>query len=192
LIIKFHPNFCAIISLKLQFLTILNDISMSLKHFFYILGIICFVQCSKAPVYPIEPQITFKNISKQRMLQSLGNIFRDSLAITISFTDGDGDLGAPEGQAAKPVDVFVIEKENRDTNSFTMPFVAPKGVARGVNGEMTLLLNTTCCKVPNHLPCEKSVDYPLDTVNYELFIVDRAGHKSNVIKLPPIELVCDR
>lgn len=126
------------------------------------------------------------------MLQSLGNIFRDSLAVTIEFTDGDGDLGATENQTFKPVDVFVIENENRDTLPFTMPFVAPKGASRGINGEITIVLNTTCCKVPNHLPCEKSIDYPLDTINYQLFIKDRAGHKSNIIKLPPIELICDK
>lgn len=165
---------------------------MPLKHFFIIFCLLGMIQCSKAPVYPIEPQITFKSMTKQRMLQSMGNIFRDSLAITIEFTDGDGDLGALDNQTIKPIDVFIIENETRDTNSFTMPYVAPKGASRGINGEMILRLNTTCCKVPNHLPCEKSIDYPLDTVNYELFIIDRAGHKSNVIKLPPVELICDK
>lgn len=165
---------------------------MPFKQFFYLLLLLSLLQCSKAPIYPIEPQITFKSMTKRKMLQAYNNIYRDSLAITIEFTDGDGDLGAPENQTKKPIDVFIIENSNKDSIKFAMPYVAPKGASRGINGEITLLLNTTCCKVPNHIPCELSPDYPLDTVNYELFIIDRAGHKSNIIKLPAIELICDK
>ncbi len=150
--------------------------------------------CSKAPVYPIEPQIAFKSMSKNRMLQSLGNKYRDSLAVTLSFTDGDGDLGTPDKQELRPTDAFVIDLSSGDTTDFfTLPYVGNKGATKGINGEMTLAIYTNCCDVPDAIQClEKSLAYPLDTLFYEIIIKDRAGNLSNRLKLPPIELICNQ
>jgi hypothetical protein len=167
-----------------------------MKVFFGILLSFVFfwTACSKAPEYPLEPQIQFKSITKSTMLQSLGNIFRDSLALTISFTDGDGDLGTPDVITNRPSDAFVIDATTGDTAQFfTMPYVAPKGAAKGINGEMKFVINTSCCDVPDAIKCiEKSVLYPSDTLNYKIIIVDRARNKSNELKLPPIVLICNQ
>ena len=157
-------------------------------------GLFLCVSCSKAPEYPLEPQITFNRMSKTRMLQSLGNKYRDSLALTINFTDGDGDLGTPENQGVRPADAFVIDAVSGDTTDyFTLPFVASKGASKAIAGIMTFAIYTNCCDVPDAIRClEKSQKYPLDTLFYKLIIRDRAGNRSNPLFLPPIELICNK
>jgi hypothetical protein len=159
-----------------------------------IVTIFLMMSCSKAPEYPVEPQIEFKSISKKRMLQSLGNKYRDSIALTITFTDGDGDIGTPEKQEKRPSDAFVIDLKSGDTTDFfTLPHVAAKGATKGINGEMTFVIYTNCCDVPDAIKClEKSQNYPLDTLNYQIIIKDRSGNKSNNLRLPPIELICNQ
>lgn len=149
--------------------------------------------CTKAPEYPIEPQIAFSKMSKTRMLQSLGNKYRDSLALTINFTDGDGDIGTPENQSIRPTDAFIIDAVSGDTTDFfTLPYVASKGASKAITGAITFAIYTNCCDVPDAIRClEKSQKYPLDTLFYKVIIKDRAGNKSNPLFLPPIELICN-
>lgn len=149
--------------------------------------------CLQSPEYPIEPQITFKGISKTRMLSSLGILRRDSLLLTLSFTDGDGDLGTREGEPNRPIDLFVVDLSSPNTpESFTLPYVAPRGAIKAINGDIRVALYSTCCTVQDVAPCQISKKYPLDSVFYEVYIKDRAGNKSNVVKLPPIELICNQ
>lgn len=167
-----------------------------MKVYHLLLGaiILFFSQCSKAPEYPIAPQITYKSMTKKRMLQSLGNKYRDSLALTINFTDGDGDLGTPDNIKNKPQDAFIVDMQSGDTTDFfTLPHVGASAAAKGINGEMRFIVYTNCCDVPDVIKClEKSEKYPLDTVYYKLIIKDRAGNWSNELALPPIELICNQ
>ena len=160
-----------------------------------LLSTACFISsCIKAPEYPLEPQITFGKMSKTRMLQSLGNKYRDSLALTINFTDGDGDIGTPESQGIRPTDAFVIDVISGDTTDFfTLPYVASKGASKAITGTMSFAIYTNCCDVPDAIKClEKSQNFPLDTLLYKVIIKDRAGNNSNPIFLPPIELICNK
>jgi hypothetical protein len=62
-----------------------------IKHFFYcLIFVLLFSSCLVEPKYPIEPKIgnkSFKFIDDTK----------DSLAVTFSFRDGDGDLGLNQG-----------------------------------------------------------------------------------------------
>ncbi|MBD2752876.1 hypothetical protein [Spirosoma validum] len=51
--------------------------------------------CFTEPTYPNAPQITFKGISRYTLAAGtgVGQQKRDSLVITVGFTDGNGDLG---------------------------------------------------------------------------------------------------
>jgi hypothetical protein len=145
-----------------------------------------FATCIRPPDYPIEPQITFKSLSKTTMRQ--GSLNQDSLFLTLGFTDGDGDLGTV-GQSKDSLNVFLIDKRyNRDAEAFRMPFVPEAGARNGISGDIRILLFTTCCKV---LPaCEPSTIKPIDTLRYDIYITDRAGHKSNLVETAPILLQC--
>ena len=52
------------------------------------LSVIMLGSCFNPPEFPIEPQIAFKDITFKR-----GGISGDSLLLSITFKDGDGDLG---------------------------------------------------------------------------------------------------
>ena len=69
--------------------------------------------CTKPPDYPIEPVITYERMSNNTMQQgALGS--EDSIAITFSFTDGDGDIGADVDTL---FDAFVIDTRFPDVET---------------------------------------------------------------------------
>ena len=157
------------------------------KLLFSTLILAAFVMCISPPDYPIEPQIEFLGLSKNTMRQGVLGI-EDSLFLTFSFTDGDGDLGNL-GQAKDSVNIFLTDKRtNQPSERFRIPYVPEQGAGNGISGDMRLLLFTTCCNVLP--PCEASTTKPIDTLVYEIYIKDRAGHESNRILTAPIYFQC--
>jgi hypothetical protein len=74
------------------------------------------------------------------------------------------------------------------------PLVPELGASNGIKGEITIRLLTTCCFYPDSLLldiCEDELaSMPYDQVIYEIFIKDRAGHESNVVRTEPIFIKC--
>jgi hypothetical protein len=162
----------------------------------YNLKLVCFVclgffsffweACTKAPDFPIVPVISNLRINKDVLLQGFSN--QDTLLFIFDFTDGDGDLGSEDS-----LNIFVID--NRDNNvfeSYRIPFLPIQGAKNGIEGTITAKANTTCCIFPDNTPpCSPSSSFPRDTVLYSIYIVDRAGNKSNTLSTPPITILCD-
>ena len=55
--------------------------------------------CLNAPNYPDTPSIAFESIRYQRFMPTPGALPIDSVYVTISFQDGDGDLGLTADEA---------------------------------------------------------------------------------------------
>ncbi len=144
------------------------------------------ISCTKAPNFPPEPIISNLRINKEIIRQGFSN--QDTLLFTFDFTDGDGDLGSDDS-----LNVYIID--NRDENvfeSFRIPFLPIEGAKNGIEGTITARANTTCCIFPDNTPpCTPSVMFPTDTVIYQLFIIDRAGNKSNILETVPITILCN-
>jgi hypothetical protein len=160
-----------------------------MKRDFILFCLIClvFAACVRPPDYPIEPRLSLPTkgnaLSKNTMVQGYKG---DSLFVTLDFTDGDGDIGLLKGDTS----LFIID--TRD-NSFIndaggIPSVPIQGAGNGISGEMRIRLLSTCCKTI--VPCRPQPGKPRDTVIYEIYIKDRAGHESNRLKIPPITLLC--
>lgn len=117
-----------------------------------------------------------------------GSFGEDTTQVTIMFTDGDGDLGSNDS-----LNVFFTDlRDNFEAYQYKIPFIPEEGAANGISGEIYIDLLTSCCYFPdNTAPCEPSETFPTDTVTFEVYIKDRAGHESNHITLPPITLLCD-
>lgn len=49
--------------------------------------------CDLTPTLDVVPSISFKDIKRMVITDALGNLAMDSVAISINFKDGDGDLG---------------------------------------------------------------------------------------------------
>jgi hypothetical protein len=132
--------------------------------------------------------ITFKGMTKNKLAQS--NFNKDSLSITISFTDGDGDIGNSDTTLALTV---IDTRDGFNSGNFKIPIVPEQGSGNGISGEIEFVLYTTCCYYPDgSSPCTKSTKFPTDTVIYEITLKDRAGHVSNVIKTDPIIIDCTK
>jgi len=158
---------------------------LKLSIFALFLGVVIY-SCTKPPEYAIEPQIKFEYSTKNTLLQGDSN--QDSLSITISFTDGDGDLGDNDS-----LNLFVTDgRTGFLENSFRIPFIPEQGAANGISGEITIDLFTTCCIYENRSipPCTPNPNEPTDELTYLIYIIDRAGNKSNEVETAPIILQC--
>lgn len=169
-----------------------------------LVALFVFSYCVQPPDYPVEPVITYIGISKTAgtapqgphnplFTLNQGQGYEDSLFVTFSFTDGDGDLGFPETDPTASVFIY----DSRDTfpkPPIQLPYVEPLGAGNGISGEITVKLPTTCCIYTSpegiKFPCEEAVQIAYDTFYYFIKIRDRAGHESNEIKTELIRLKC--
>ncbi|MBL7810191.1 MAG: hypothetical protein JNN28_20380 [Saprospiraceae bacterium] len=161
-------------------------------YVFVLAAVFTITYCVQPPDYPETPDIKYLGLSKKILAQGEG--YEDSLYVTFSFTDGDGDLGFPESDTTGSV--FI--RDSRDSfqkPSLQLPYVEPQGAANGISGEITVKLPTTCCIYLSpegfKYACE---DVPV-TIQYDSFfyfikIRDRAGHVSNEIRTETILLRC--
>lgn len=83
------------------------------------------------------------------------------------------------------------ERIDTITTSFKIPLLSQSAGAKGISGEIAIKVYTTCCLFPNgQTPCTPSSQYPVDSLVYGIYIIDRGQHKSNIIYTPAIKLLC--
>ena len=132
--------------------------------------------CIKPPEYPIEPHITFKEINT-----AFAKPGRDSIIVSFDFTDGDGDLGTEDGDTL--ISAFMVDRRTGFPYSYQIPFITPKGTTKAISGTIWITV------LPDNFSCRPNRPV-LDTISYEIYIVDRAGHESNRIVTPDVVLDC--
>lgn len=162
------------------------------QYTYFILALcIFYFGCINAPDYPDTPQIEFISFSNLTMDQSPLN--SDTTVLSISFTDGDGDIGFDMGTSGE--NIFIIDNRTNEVfDRFRAPAIPPQGANNGVSGEINMVLLNTCCVFPpeDSIPnCESPLQYPTNELTFTIYIEDRAGNKSNEIVTPPITLNCN-
>jgi hypothetical protein len=167
-----------------------------MKHLFTILmalvvAVLILQSCANPPDYPDTPVIEFVQLSKNVMEQS--KFGKDTVTITFSFTDGDGDISFSDTTA----NIFIIDaRDNFSKPSYRIPTIDEQGVGNGVSGTISIAVPTTCCIYPPNTapPCDTSTLAPLfsNSLAYKIQIMDRARNMSNEIITAPINLVCKR
>lgn len=146
-------------------------------------------RCLDAPAFPVEPFIEFVGLSKDTLRQGLFQ--QDSLLVVFRFEDGDGDIGRTS-QAGENNVFFIDDRTGTLDSSFGIPAIPEEGAANGVEGEVRIVLYSTCCIYPDgEDPCTVNPSFPLDTVRYSIYMTDRAGHVSNTIRTSLITLRCE-
>jgi hypothetical protein len=155
----------------------------SIFSLFVILSVV-FAACVRPPNYPIEPRLEFVGLSKNMVLQGLT---RDTLFLTVSFTDGDGDIGFQNNDST----LYIIDTRDgtRINDVQGLPSVPEQGAGNGITGEILMRINGGCC-TNSIIPCSAPYKYAQDTVIYSIYIKDRAGHESNRVKTPPVYIKC--
>ena len=152
------------------------------------------IACTKPPDYSDVPAIEFVGFSKNVLKQGF-DTDDDFTYMTISFTDGDGDLG---GDTISTLFFNDLRIDGPSFVEFGAPLVPEQGTGNGISGEFIIEFPTTCCIHfdPDLASFGCNLDFNnlgvfRDTVIYEVYILDRAGNKSNVITTTPLILECD-
>ena len=170
----------------------------------YLVGMLLLVlaamSCQKPVEYPIEPKIAYEGFT---YLFNPDSTFSGQGVISFSYTDGDGDLGLNDADTLSPFGLhdahyynlvvdylkcvngeFVktpllswnAQTQTYDTISFNARFkrLRDSEEPKAISGTMDYTLT-----VQNPFS-------PDDTIKFEIHILDRALHESNVIQTEPI------
>ena len=163
---------------------------MNRNQIFALFILLFALACTKPPDYPDEPVIEFISLSRSEMVQS--SLLSDSITVTISFTDGDGDIGEETNTAQ----IFITDPRYNTPAVLTksIPYVPEQGAGNGISGTMAFSVYPACCFYDTpagiQITCEPLEGYPTDILQYEIYIKDRAGNESNTVVTDPITLLC--
>lgn len=151
----------------------------------FLLPLAGFYGCVKPQEFPVEPEITFRD------LVAIG----DSARVRFYFTDGDGDIGLNEDETSPPYDtgskfynnVFLryYEKVNgawvQGTTTSGKPIeftyrtrkIEPPGKNKALKGEIIIYI------VPSYY---NPFSTNSDSVKFDIQLADRSLHLSNVVE----------
>jgi len=170
-------------------------------------GVLALGSCLKAPDYPVVPAIAFNSLT----LQSYGRpreARNDSVRVTISFQDGDGDLGlggSRFGVAADAQPPFAERNIDGSPNRYNKNFFAniylknrttglfeklPDAVlpSGNFNERFPRLISAETKAAPLKGTISRTYGFSLgspfepgDEVRFDITIADRALHESNTV-----------
>ncbi|MBN4061796.1 hypothetical protein JYU20_01190 [Bacteroidales bacterium AH-315-I05] len=129
--------------------------------------LVFFASCKKNneedPTMSTTPEITFKSISPSSVKE-----YQDQITITISYTDGDGDLGENNPDAKN---LFIIDTRNSVTYEFRISQLAPSTDSIAIQGDLPIILNNTAITDGSSS----------QSVSYGVYVQDLAGNNSNMV-----------
>lgn len=153
------------------------------------LTVIALYTCNDKKVFSEIPEIEFIGVNQDTFDQ--GRIVNDSIYLTIRFRDGDGDIGFENNTA----NIFLQDSRDGFVNTFSSPVIPINSSTVSLEGSITVLVRTllsVCCKfTTGQDPCTPSTTKPLDSLYYQIYILDRAGHKSNEVRTSTIYVRCN-
>ena len=142
-----------------------------MKKLTYILfAIVLLFSCEKEQVTSDTPIIEFKSISPTTVQE-----YSDEIIITISYSDGNGDLGENNPDIHN---LFVEDNRNGIVYQFRIPHLAPDNNSIAIEGDFNITINGS------GITDESSSQQ----VNYTIYVTDRAGNKSNTITTSTITI----
>jgi hypothetical protein len=152
-------------------------------------GTLLLSSCMKKEVYPDIPEIAFQGFTTQFDT----GLYAKRGFLTISFKDGNGDIGLRPNQTEPPFDTgsiyyynYIIDYYEKQNGTFVkveldpsfnarIPYLTPDDPNKAIKG---IIVDTLTL---NPMPL-------FDTVKFKFYIYDRALNKSNVDSTPPIIL----
>ncbi len=158
--------------------------------------------CLDPPNYPPEPEIEFVNVSKTKvkgmtLFRPNNDLPPDSIEFTVSFTDGDGDIGIANNDPDTCAfgdsvsfdqlgcNAYLVDSRTGSVATYRIPLVTPKGNIKAISGEIKIkIYSPFICLVPFGSTQKQ------DTVFYTLSIKDQAGNRSNDVLSPIIVIDC--
>ena len=141
--------------------------------------LVSFYSCKKA-LYSTIPTIEQLKLSKQTLKS---NDPKDSLLISFYVYDGDADLGVDRNSGS--YDIYMDESRTIQNLRFYFPEIngAIPGAGKGIEGLCNVYITGKLLKIDSTV-FPKSAD----TLYLKVYVVDKAGHKSNTLFTNPIYL----
>lgn len=143
--------------------------------YLYIAGIVGLLlnwaACTKeAPEQSAIPVIVYDSISPLELTQ-----FEEKVHIYINYQDGDGDLGTQN-----PDSVSIIVKDSRlqIADGYHLKPLSPPGTNLFIAGQLDIVLKNLFVLG----------NAPYEDVFFEVYITDRKGHKSNMLKTQTVRV----
>jgi len=141
-----------------------------MRRLTYILIVLLLFACKKDDALSVVPTLEFQSINP-----SIAQEYIDDIIITISYADEDGDLG----ENFPDIDnLFVEDSRNGIVYHFRIPQLAPNENEISIEGNFNIKINGT------GITDESSSQQ----VNYNIYVKDRAGNKSNTITTSSITI----
>ncbi|SNC65948.1 hypothetical protein SAMN06265337_1445 [Hymenobacter gelipurpurascens] len=158
--------------------------------------------CLSPPDYPDTPEISFKNIQKTRV-DTITGLF-DRVVVTVSFKDGDGDLGLDNGDTSPPYNELdpITQLPNRYYNNYFFQPQIQNGSGQFEDYNLSFSYNARYPRLsPTNQGDRKEPlkgdlnfkqqffqgTFPRNSVvRFKVKIVDRALHESNEITTEPV------
>jgi len=134
-----------------------------MKNIIHLFVIVLLFSCEKEQVISDTPIIEFKSISPTTVQE-----YSDDIIITISYSDGNGDLGENNPDIHN---LFVEDNRNSIVYQFRIPQLAPDNNSIAIEGDFSIKINGS--GITNSSTSQQ--------VNYDIYVKDRAGNKSNTI-----------
>ena len=131
---------------------------------FYIALALAISDCKKdKPVYSNTPEIEFVSVAPTTVTQ-----YKDEITFTISYNDGDGDLGQNDPNVTN---LFLTDNRINITYGFRIPQLAPDNANIIIKGNLSVILKNTGITDGSSS----------QTATYSIYVKDRAGNTSNTI-----------
>lgn len=163
------------------------------KRYCVLISVIFLIlSCERPPDYDLTPKISFKNIEKYVIIGKLSLAKQDSVVVTLSFEDGDGDLGMDASNVGESPYVDFYER-----NYHAVLYKKVKGVyeeVKGLDGQAVSDGGVFPQLVDKEGPIDGDLNYHIlishnnaqvleafDTLRFDIFIIDRALNRSNTI-----------
>ena len=141
-----------------------------MRRLTYILIVLLLFACKKDDALSVVPTLEFQSINP-----SIAQEYIDDIIITISYADEDGDLG----ENFPDIDnLFVEDSRNGIVYHFRIPQLAPNENEISIQGNFNIKINGT--GITNESSSQQ--------VNYNIYVKDRAGNKSNTITTSSITI----
>jgi hypothetical protein len=138
------------------------------------LTVLALAGCVQEPEYSVVPYIEFRSMNAN----TFEELDEDSLSVVLYFEDGDGDLGSDDS-------INMYWEDSRVPGyplPFKIPFIELQGNSKAISGTITTYYPISYCY---------DNDDAIDTFYFKIYIVDRAGNKSNVDSTDLIYLHCN-
>lgn len=139
-----------------------------MKKLVYLFSLLVLISCKKEESVSASPEITYESISTTEV-----ESFQNSVEITFSYIDRDGDLGEPDPDLKT---LRVKDARLSEADWYHVPPLTPELQALNVEGTFTVQLN----------PLFLLGNGDQETTSFTLQLQDRAGNKSNTIVTPEV------